>query len=248
MSVAPIALPSSALSTLVEQPDSGKLDLGDALTYQQIFKCQPYSYALSSGLLFPKGTAGSGATAGMIVRTTSVRKERGNIGVLEINWAAHTGAAAWTLPPDRYGCKPMDLNPRIESHRMYNGLTDQEFDQVRAANNAGSYSERTEAAKKITTPLATALLAKLRQGCESYYLPAFEYTWTFASFTAPTLNRGGYIESPGGPLAGNLPGGQTWLRKADELEYNDWFFRITRTWIGAPADDKHFWDRDLYAF
>jgi hypothetical protein len=217
MSVAPIVLPSSMLSTLVEQPESGKLDLGDALTYQQIFRCQPYSYVLSSGLLFPKGTAGSGATAGMIVRTASVRKERGNIGVLEINWAAHTGAAAWTLPPDRYGCKPMDLNPRVESHRRYNSLKDEEFDMVRAASNASSYAERTLLAAKVTNPLAQELLAKLRQGCESYYLPAFEYTWTFASFTAGTLNRGGYIEYPGGPLSGNLPGGQTWLRKADEL-------------------------------
>ena len=241
-----IQLPSSIANTLIEQAGSGKLSLGDTLTYTQLFRGYPYSYVRATGLGFPKGASGSGVTAGMIVRTSSVTKEKGNIGLLEINWAANSGASDWTLPSDRFGCKAIDLNPRIESHRLFNGLSPQDFDQVRAANNASSYAERNTLAGKITNPLAQKLYAKLRQGIESYYLPAFEYTWTYASFSAPSLNRGGYIETPGGPLAGNLPAGQTWLRKADSLEFNDWFCRTTRTWIGAPIDDLHYWDPDLY--
>lgn len=35
----------------------------------------------------------------------------------------------------------------------------------------------------------------------------------------------------------------SWLRKADQVEYQRTWFRLTRTWIGSPVG---FWDTDLY--
>ncbi len=42
------------------------------------------------------------------------------------------------------------------------------------------------------------------------------------------------------------PGGNlsiSWLRKADEIDYERTWFKITRTWIGSPVG---YWDADLY--
>ena len=35
----------------------------------------------------------------------------------------------------------------------------------------------------------------------------------------------------------------SWLRKADEVVYERTWFKVTRTWIGAPIGK---WDSDLY--
>lgn len=47
--------------------------------------------------------------------------------------------------------------------------------------------------------------------------------------------------SSNGTSSGNLD--ISWLRKADEVEYQRTWFKVTRTWIGSPIGH---WDSDLY--
>jgi hypothetical protein len=53
---------------------------------------------------------------------------------------------------------------------------------------------------------------------------------------------GGYIETPGGPLAGLLGSGLQWLRMADEHDCDGVQHRLTRSWRGVDAMDS-----ELYA-
>ena len=99
-------------------------------------------------------------------------------------------------------------------------------------------------ASPFTDAYQTALWDKLIRGTENFYLAGFRYSWTRAYWSiAGTINLGGYIESPGGPLTGMFPAGISWLRQADDVKFTGQHFRYTVSWLGAP--DGH-WDTDLY--
>lgn len=77
-------------------------------------------------------------------------------------------------------------------------------------------------------------------------------TWTPPRAGIPTNQGGGGDVSMFSDLAFINPqcydngSGQTsisWLRKADEIEFNRCWFRVTRKWLGAPIGN---WDSDLY--
>jgi hypothetical protein len=77
-------------------------------------------------------------------------------------------------------------------------------------------------------------------------LPEYFYSRVFppnGSYTIfdylPYINPQCY--SSDGTYAGSV--NISWLRKADQVEYQRTWFRITRTWIGSPVG---FWDSDLY--
>lgn len=77
-------------------------------------------------------------------------------------------------------------------------------------------------------------------------LPEYFYSRVFppnGSYTIfdflPYINPQCY--SADGTYAGSV--NISWLRKADQVEYQRTWFRITRTWIGSPVG---FWDSDLY--
>jgi hypothetical protein len=89
--------------------------------------------------------------------------------------------------------------------------------------------------------LALKLGNKMLRGTENYYLAGWTYTWTTYWWELPTVVKGGYTETPVGPLAGHLGDSTAWLRNADELDYDGTQHRLIRSWRGIDA-----WDADLY--
>lgn len=113
------------------------------------------------------------------------------------------------------------------------------------------------------------LLLKRRIGEDTFYLPGFRVIWSQFFFIPPKLNPGGYI---GDPIVEGLPyffwsttgdpdgpsifsymasinkqfydQGISWLRLCDTLVYQRTWFKLTRSWIGAPY---HHWDSQVYS-
>jgi hypothetical protein len=107
-----------------------------------------------------------------------------------------------------------------------------------------------------------ALVGKLANGEESYYIAGYRYSYDLYSYTEPTLSEGGIIANRlegdvlqypnsaqydlGGPLNAAVPDNQGWLRLADKVEpagVNGSMYRLTITWLGGP---NGLWDPDLY--
>jgi hypothetical protein len=96
------------------------------------------------------------------------------------------------------------------------------------------------------TAVMNMLIEKLTKGQETYYLAGLKYTWTRHFYDPQAINRGGYIEQPGGPLAGYLPYDFDWLRNCDRQQPvgTGGVYKVTYSWVGGPSGH---WDRDLYA-
>jgi hypothetical protein len=112
---------------------------------------------------------------------------------------------------------------------------------VRAAFGA-SATDTKDSNETGLPALAKELLAKLRRGQETWYLPALRYKVVEYFTTMPTLSLGGWIAAPAGPLASGLPAGE-YLREADVLESEGNYLKVTRTWVGGPPG---YWDADIY--
>ena len=106
---------------LKEDPDSGELNFGAIQTYTQIYGGK-YADCLAGAL--PKGTVGSGATAGYIIQSCRVTKTKGEIGRLVLVWEGYTGSI---LPADEFGLSPTDLAPATEKNLAFNSVTDTEY-------------------------------------------------------------------------------------------------------------------------
>lgn len=117
---------------------------------------------------------------------------------------------------------------------------------------------------------AKELLLKRRIGEDTFYLPGFRVSWIQYFYMPQALNPGGYIEDP--ITEGGLPAyfwslnqepdgndiftlladynpqffsdGISWFRQSDDYQYVRTWFRISKTWIGAPY--AH-WDADVYS-
>jgi hypothetical protein len=113
------------------------------------------------------------------------------------------------------------------------------------------------------------LLLKRRIGEDTFYLPGFRIIWSQYFFIPPAINPGGYV---GDPIVEGLPyffwsttgdpsglsifavmasinpqfysDGISWLRLCDTLDYQRTWFKLTRSWIGAPY---HHWDSQIYS-
>jgi hypothetical protein len=105
----------------------------------------------------------------------------------------------------------------------------------------------------------------------TFYLAGFKVVWSSYYWLPPLMDGGGYINDP--VTQGGLPPffwssdgsassdsnillarakqtnpviygkGLSWLRLADELNYERTWFHLTRTWIGGPLGN---WDKKLY--
>ena len=121
---------------------------------------------------------------------------------------------------------------------------------------------------------AMEIIQKYWRNTETPYLIGYQITWAQYYWLPQYLNPGGYIEDPisdGGlpdyfwdteagsifaltawfnpqcySLTGMSNGGYaiSWLRKADEVEWERTWFRVTRTWIGSAVG---FWDTELFS-
>lgn len=227
-------------TTLLETPDSPQYTFGERTTCIRKFRGL-HSLCLSSAV--PRGAIGTGDMAGFYVSQCQVNRMPKQVGELIISYEAYSSSSGATLPPDEYGLRPFEVNPKIERHPLFADLTDEEREDVRAWVDAPDPT--TRAANKLLVTDATAQLLgqKLLKGLESYYLAGWTYSWSLYSWTIPTLTNGAYIETPGGPLAGYLGTGVDWLRQADDMEFDGFKYKLTRTWLGGPTGH---WDTDIY--
>jgi hypothetical protein len=230
-------------TTLLEQPDSPQWVYGDKIRCVKKYRGL-HSLCLSSAPY--KGTAGSGALAGMVVAQSTVNRLPKQVGELVIEYVGAGGQTGQQLNPDTFGLMPTEVNPRLENHPLFEDLTDAEREIVRSWVDSSTAGTRAAEKAKLTgqpnEAIALQLGAKLLRGQDSYYLAGWTYTWSTYWWSMPTFDEGGYIATPGGPLAGLLGSGLAWLRLADEHDFDGSQHRLTSAWRGVD-----FIDTDLYA-
>lgn len=136
--------------------------------------------------------------------------------------------------------------------------------------------------------MAWEIITKYWRGEETFYLPCIRVTYSYYNFSPIPMDMGGYIEDPvasgnlpysfwsidGTPrntlnnnilqyfpktLGYNLySNGVSYLRQADQEPYQRTWFKLTRSWVGAPTgkgnsssapgqpNDYIHWDSDFY--
>jgi hypothetical protein len=224
---------------LVEASNSPAYDAGDRASKTRVYHGL-FSYCETVFGNFAKGTIGSGAEAGYVVEKSSLRKLRGGIGQITVEWVAATSGSGQPLPPDEVAVSATSQSPRLERHPNYASLTAEELQEV---DNCLRMPDATARKNKIATltTLPKELVNKILKGNESYYLATLRYSWVTHSYSLPTTTRGGYIDTISGPLAGYFVAGIVWLREADNLDNSNGVWRRTITWAGSDS-----WDADIY--
>lgn len=233
--------------SLVEVPQSPVTVIAEKMTRTRTYRGH---YAVCEGSALPRGTSGTGAEAGFSVAQSTVSRERGNAGLLVVVWEANGPGSGATLDLPEAMLTPVEQNPVVERHPKVAGLSDDEHASIHTAV-FGSTPEIRAAAKLVldnsvlpTKQKALSLYGLLVKGTQSFYLAGLQYTWSYSSWTVPAgLVLGGYIETPGGPLAEQIPSNGSWLRLSDRLEWRGGQWRVTTTWIGGPIGH---WDTFLY--
>lgn len=223
---------------LIEAPDSPSFVFAERIT-----KTRSYGGRFEDCAAFAvaKGTIGTGEEVGYWVARCEVTRQPGAAGRLVIAWEAISGDLGYQLPPDEFGIEPFEANPALENHPLYQGISAESLSNVHKALNGDDDAEL--ALTQIPDPTAWFLLRKLRRGTTNWYVAGFRYTWVLHSWGLPAATKGGFLQTPGGPLEGALPAGIAWLRYSDQLSYQNGVFRLTRTWLGGPDG---FWDPELY--
>jgi hypothetical protein len=233
----------SHVSAIVETPRSGVWEIGDQITYTQEYEGK---YADCVSAIVFKGVFGSGATAGLRCRSSKVTKDRGAKGMLTVVWEAYGSSSGATLPADKFDLQPFDINPDLFQHPYWvaaTALTTAEREALLTYRNAQSDTQYAQTRAVLTGSKATIFLDLLKKGIQNYQFSAFKYTYTFASWTIPTLNRKAYIEAAGGPLTSTLSGLSS-LRVSDSMSNSQGYYEVTRTWLVGAAG---YWDTTLYA-
>lgn len=229
------------IGALWEQPQSGAIDLDDRITKVNTYEGL-YSLCLSVGLTLPKGTVGTGTNAGWQVLKTEIRKTKHRLGSLHVTWQS----ISWLdpLPADEFSCEPVEINPSLEKHPRYAPLTEAEVENVRAAIQASTDKARADS-KAALSSLGLELLAKLARRQDSYYLAGIRYRWTSYWWTMPAMTPGGFVQTPGGPMAGFLPASMDFLRECDANSGGGdaGYLKLTRSWVGGPSGH---WDTQIY--
>lgn len=252
----PIWKPSSP--GLIEQPESGRIVLGETATLVKIYRGK-YADCFAGAL--PRGTIGaSGITTGLIVQNSEVQPERGASRLI-INWGgfSDTGSGA-VLPADEFDLEPVELNPAVEKNSAFADLYPDSpgttvlkmQNYVTDATQGADASARKDAYDKLVAisssdarDQAFYLIHLLKRGVTSFYMAGFRYSWTSYYLTTPGITRGGFRSSPGGPLSSAIASlSLSCLREADRLgNASNGYYRYTRTWLCGPAGH---WDAVLY--
>lgn len=242
---------------LVMTPDSPKFVYTDRVRVTDIYM-GPQS--LCAANMLPRGTFGSGFRGGWVVNQCTMDTMRGTIGKLTFEWEAGGGGATQPLPVGSFSLKPQELYPKIERAACFAGITYATVNAAYLALNSATNSGGTQIATStalagwVTDPtqltLANNLVAKLLMGEDTFYLAGWRYTYEVYSYSPPYISRGGVPGTPGGPLAGALPSGVSWLRLADDCDpagVAGSMYKLTVTWLGGPVyGGVGYWDSDVY--
>jgi len=219
-------------SGLLEMSDSPRWsfskDKGAVLT--RAFR-GPYATALASRP--PIGAFGLGTYAGLRVTDVQVTSEKPGIG--QLTWTME-GALLTNglpeLPPETASVDPVKQEFRMEKHPLYSDITLDTLSAINSALSATKEEDRADYLLRIyeaaDTDIAVPLYEKMAHGETHFVLYMPVYKWTFYSLTTPTLDEGGYLQDPYGPIP--IPPGFDWLREADAFEWTGSFWKVTRTW------------------
>lgn len=231
------------LDSLIEQKGSGSITSdrnGRRIT--MIYRAK---YSTCAAAVKTHGTLGSGSLTGYVLQESVVTHERGDIATLTDTWAAGGDDAddeITPLPADEVAVNPTNQNPELLTHPRYASLSGKQIALVETAMQGATEAMR-EGAYNALFADAQEVVDKMRAGNRTYYLAALRYSWATHYYGIPIITRGGYAESPSGPLASYFVSDIDWLREADDLQYSNGIWRLTRNWLGG-ADGK--WDRDIY--
>lgn len=166
----------------------------------------------------------------------------------------------------------LKLRQILNTYSAVNSISEQDWNNVALSGLDG---QALNAAKE--------LLAKLRKGFDSFHLAGIRVNYSTYNYFPQDMNFGGYVETPWEALDNALPAeyftnqngqniftnfasaispmlygnGITWLRLADTQSRQRTWWRITQSWIGAPAGGtvhiagnayewKGIWDEDIY--
>jgi hypothetical protein len=236
-------------TVLVEQPESPAYEFSkDGPKCTRTFRGL-HSLCLDSGLA--PGTVGTGDMSGWLVTKCSVKRLPRQIGELVIEYGATAAGGAGglaVLPVDEYDLQPFEAPRALESHPRYSGLDETVQAKVRDWVNCQDPDGRTTRKALLTgNALALELGNFLLKGVSEFYFAGWTYTWTTYSWTLPdTIDNGGYIAAPGGPLASLLAANTAvvWLRQCDHMEWTGTSYKLTRTWLGA-SDGR--WAPEIYS-
>lgn len=235
---------------LAETAASGRLGLGERITYTTQHAGR-YGDALAYALAHPRGSSwvlSIGGTSGTFyVEEAICEPDRGGKGVATVTYSLASGTGA--VPADEFSLSPFEINPALESHSYFSSLTADDLSKARARHTAPTASGKTSLDNAIDAvankTLVNKLLQKWDRGNETYYLAGYHFTHTLHFTACPTLSAGGFIQDPFGAFSGYVLGaGLSWLRQADELVWSNGLWKLTRSWLGAPAGH---WDTDLYS-
>jgi len=242
-----------AAGALAEQVSSGEFKLAERITYKQIF-CGRYEDCTNFANLHPRASlwsitvAGLGSGIFIVDDSTAVRDPRkGNTAMVTINYTYLA-----SVPPPEFACTPFEINPPCERNGFFAELTQQDLQQAKTQYNSATARGQTTLtnaiAAGVNSTTITSLINKWLKGEETYYQAGFKVVYTQYAYTlGGAVSGGGVIQSPFGRVPagfmGNVPGGLSWLRQADELSWNNGLWKLTQTWIGAPGG---WWDTDLY--
>lgn len=232
------------LSSLVELDESRRRENSrNGSTETRVYIAQ-YSVCVAAQKAY--NTIGTGDLAGYLIQSSTVEPMRGLMGKLVDVWSAggdDGNPETNPLPSDQVSVTGTNQSPRTERHVRYVGLATiaGEIERIETAIKGSSQGQRDTAYSALSA-LGKELVDKIRAGNEAFYLATLSYSWVTHSYSLPTMYRGGWVESPGGPLAGYFVGSIAWLRASDDLQYNNGIWALTRTWLGADA-----WDTDLYS-
>ena len=242
---------SYATAGLTHQKNSGTIVYSDRVTITDIYHG---SNLACSAAAVRRGRYGGGTRSGFVCTGSAVEPQGGGVCRLTITWE-RGGPSAPTddLPPDEFSLEVVELNPRVERHKNFVAITQENLDLVQVATRGATQALKTSASTKINAASddnsvkAQKLLLLIQKGVETYYLAGYRYSWSTYCYDLPALVVGGVIQSPGGPLQSYLPSAFTFLRLADSVapsSVKGSAFKLTRSWLGGP--DGH-WDTTLYS-
>ncbi len=220
---------------------------------------------LCAASMLPRGAYGSGLRAGYVVNQCTCSTKRGGIGELTIEWEAGGTGASSPLPSGEVILTPQEFYPKVERNAYFsnggNFLLAMDIAMAYASVHASTTIYQQNALAQLaaraasSTPsiaasatLALALAEMLQKGEETYYQAGFRLVWTWFTYTLPTINVGGSIQSPVGiaPINPTFSAPISWLRLADSWEpagVNGSMWKMTNIWLGGQAG---YWDTNLY--
>lgn len=227
---------------LVEAPTSPEWLFGENIAVTRSFS-GPYSVCLSSAPF--RGAAGTGIVAGYVVTESRVRRQRGGLGELVIQYGLPGGVVPGDgaqLPPDEAEIQNEKLERALAKHPRYSSLTEVLLNHINVLLETSDDGKRATALAAVTASvLALELYQKLKRGETHYLIYAPVYRLVLHSWTAPgALSSGGFRQTP--PSAPILPPGDNqWLREGDRATFNGTTWQVEKKWIGVPE-----WDADIY--